>query len=211
MFECKNRICLQTDLLAAVLLLWMATISGASEESGALLRPPGLLLVKDPSIVIPALYQYPNQPLGLPAYRSAFGKMKKGWARQYVKTRRFSSNRSAWIYYRKSDLSRSIVIKASEKSRPMRIWPIGTIIILESYRENTRLIDNPKPLEIFAMTKKGNIDNSHAKPYYPVNWNYARYTPEGKPFITPEKLNECHQCHSIAFHLSGDLIFTQVP
>ncbi len=93
----------------------------------------------------------------------------------------------------------------------MRIWHIGTIIILESYRGNTRLIDNPKPLEIFAMTKKGSINNSHAKPYYPVNWNYARFTPEGKPFITPEKLNECHQCHSIAFHLSGDLIFTQVP
>jgi hypothetical protein len=211
MFECKNRICPQTDLLAAVLFLWMATISGASQKSVALLRPPGLLLVKDPSIVIPALYKYPNQPLGLPAYRSAFGKMKKGWARQYVKTRRFSSNHSAWIYYRKSDLSRSIVIKASEKSRPMRIWPIGTMIILESYQGNARLINNPKPLEIFAMTKKGNIDNSHAKPYYPVNWNYARYTPEGKPFITPEKLNECHQCHSIAFHLSGDLIFTQVP
>ncbi len=199
------------SLLAAILLLWAVTISGASQESVALLRPPGLRLVKDPSIVIPALYQYPNQSLELPKYRNAFGKIKKGWSRQYVKTRRFSSNHSAWIYYRKSDLSRSKVIKASEKSAPMRIWPIGTIIILESYQGNTRLINNPKPLEIFAMTKKGNIDNSHAKPYHPVNWNYTRYTPQGKPFITPEKLNECHQCHSIAFHLSGDLIFTQVP
>ncbi len=199
------------SLLAAILLLWAVTISGASQESVALLRPPGLRLVKDPSIVIPALYQYPNQSLELPKYRNAFGKIKKGWSRQYVKTRRFSSNHSAWIYYRKSDLSRSKVIKASEKSAPMRIWPIGTIIILESYQGNTRVINNPKPLEIFAMTKKGNIDNSHTKPYYPVNWNYARYTPQGKPFITPEKLNECHQCHSIAFHLSGDLIFTQVP
>ncbi len=199
------------SLLAAILLLWAVTISGASQESVALLRPPGLRLVKDPSIVIPALYQYPNQSLELPKYRNAFGKIKKGWSRQYVKTRRFSSNHSAWIYYRKSDLSRSKVIKASEESAPMRIWPIGTIIILESYQGNTRLINNPKPLEIFAMTKKGNINNSHAKPYYPVNWNYTRYTPQGKPFITPEKLNECHQCHSIAFHLSGDLIFTQVP
>ena len=211
MFERKNRICPKTGLLAAILLLWALTISGGSAESVALLRPPGLRLVKDPSIVIPALYQYPNQSLELPKYRNAFGKIKKGWSRQYVKTRRFSSNHSAWIYYRKSDLSRSKVIKASEKSRPMRIWPIGTIIILESYQGNTRLINNPKPLEIFAMTKKENIDNSHAKPYYPVNWNYTRYTPQGKPFITPEKLNECHQCHSIAFHLSGDLIFTQVP
>ena len=211
MFERKNRICPKTGLLAAILLLWALTISGGSAESVALLRPPGLRLVKDPSIVIPALYQYPNQSLELPKYRNAFGKIKKGWSRQYVKTRRFSSNHSAWIYYRKSDLSRSKVIKVSEKSAPMRIWPIGTIIILESYQGNTRVINNPKPLEIFAMTKKGNIDNSHAKPYYPVNWNYTRYTPQGKPFITPEKLNECHQCHSIAFHLSGDLIFTQVP
>jgi hypothetical protein len=211
MFEHNNRICPKTGLLAAILLLWVATMSGASEESLALLRPPGLRLVKDPSIIIPALYQYPNQSLKLPAYRSAFGKIKKGWARQYVKTRRFSSNHSAWIYYRKSDLSRSKVIRASKKSRLMRIWPIGTIIILESYQGNTRSIINPKALEIFAMTKRGNIDNSHAKPYYPVNWNYARYTPEGKPFMPPEKLKECHQCHSIAFHLSGDLIFTQVP
>ncbi|MHC4459125.1 MAG: cytochrome P460 family protein [Planctomycetota bacterium] len=211
MLERKNRICPKTGLLAAILLLWLATISGASEESLALLRPPGLRLVKDPSIVIPALYQYPNRSLELPAYRSAFGKMKKGWARQFVKTRRFSSNHSAWIHYRTSDLSRSKFIKASEKSTPMRIWPIGTIIILESYQGNNRLINNPKPLEIFAMIKKGNIDNFHAKPYYPVNWNYARYTPEGKPFITPKLLKECHQCHSIAFHLSGDLIFTQVP
>jgi len=211
MCERKNRICTQTGLLAASLFLWVATIWGASEESVALLKPPGLRLVKDPSIVIPALYQYPNLPLELPAYRSASGEIKKDWTRQYVKTRRFSSNHSAWVYYRKSDLSRSKVVKTSKKSKPIRIWSVGTIIILESYRGNTRLINNSKPIEIFVMTKKGNIDDSRAKPYYPVNWNYARYTPEGKPSTIPEKLNECHQCHSIAFHLSGDLIFTQVP
>jgi hypothetical protein len=211
MLEHKYYPCLETGLLAAILILWVAAISGASQESILLLRPPGLRLVKDPSIVIPALYQYPNRPPELPAYRSAFGNMKKDWARQYVKTRRFSSNHSAWVYYRKSDLSRSKVIKASDKSPPFRIWPVGTIIILESYQGNTRLINNPKPLEIFAMTKRGDTDTSHAKPYYPANWSYARYTPEGKPSSITEKLNACHQCHSIAFHLGGDLIFTQVP
>jgi len=34
--------------------------------------------------------------------------------------------------------------------------------------------------------------------------------PSGSAFITPAKVRDCNQCHSIAFHLTGDLIFTQI-
>jgi len=197
---------------AAILLSGILTIIlGNSIVPEVLLSPPGLRPVKDPFVVIPFDQRYPNQPPNLPRYRNATGKPAKGWAGKYVETRRFSSDQSAVIYYRVSDLAQSKVIKLLKESKALQIWPAGTTIILESYKGNVISKKNAKLLAIDAMEKTNGQKSSSAYAYFPVNWSYARFTPEGKPSITSQKISECHQCHSIAFHITGDLIFTQFP
>jgi len=61
------------------------------------------------------------------------------------------------------------------------------------------------------LIKDPSLRNSFFKAFYPVNWTYARFKRDGNSSITSAKVLECHQCHSIAFHLTGDLIFTQFP
>jgi Trk K+ transport system NAD-binding subunit len=63
----------------------------------------------------------------------------------------------------------------------------------------------------FAIPRKIARVRSLLKAFYPINWTYARFKPDGNLSITPDKVCDCHQCHSIAFHLTGDLIFTQFP
>jgi len=165
---------------------------------------------KDPSVVIPSDQRYPNQPPDLPKYRNASGIPVQGWARKYVGTRRFSSDQSAMIYYRVSDLARSHAVKTSKKeSKTLHIWPPGTIIVLESYKGNANSPKGAKLLAIDAMKKMNGSKGSPPYSFFPVNWSYARFTPDKRPSITSQKVNECHQCHSIAFHLTGDLVFTE--
>jgi hypothetical protein len=197
---------------AAALLLGVLTVNlGNSNVLEVLLRPPGLRPVKDPSIVIPFDQLYPNQPPNLPRYRDAAGQPIKGWARKYVGTRRFFSDQSALIYYRVSNLAQSKTIQASKAAKALHIWPVGTIIILESYKGDVNSTKSAKFLEIDAIEKKNDPDSSAAPSFFPVNWSYARFTPEGKPSMTSQKVKECHQCHSIAFHVTGDLVFSPFP
>jgi hypothetical protein len=162
-------------------------------DSDTHLKPPGHRLVSDPATVIPATHHYLNRKLALPRYRNASGTPLEGWSREFIKTRRFSSDQSAWIYYRQSDLMRTKVIKASGLPDTMRIWPVGSTLILEGYKGDAAR-DTP--------------DSAAAKNFFPIDWSYARYTPNGAWSLSGEKLNECHQCHSIAFRLTGDLVFT---
>ena len=179
-----------------------------SADSGVLLQPPGQRLVSDPATVIPATHHYLNQKRELPRYRSASGTPLQGWSREFIKTRRFSSDQSAWVYYRRSDLMRSKLIKNSGLPDAMRIWPVGTVLILEGYKGDARHPADANLFEIEAMTKLDTSGSAAAGTIYPVDWSYARYTPDGIWSLSGEKLNECHQCHSIAFRLTGDLVFT---
>jgi hypothetical protein len=190
--------------LAGILL---AAIGGNSTDADTFLKPPGLRLISDPATVIPATRHYLNRKLTLPRYRSASRTPLEGWSREFIKTRRFSSDQSAWIYYRQSDLMRTKVIKNSGLPEAMRIWPVGTILILEGYKGDA---SHPAAdlLEIEAMTKLDSSGLAAAESFFPVDWSYARYSPDGAWSLSGEKLNECHQCHSIAFRLTGDLIFT---
>lgn len=197
--------------VCVLLILLIRVILGNSADSDTFLKPPGLRLINDPATVIPATYHYLNQKLKLPRYRDASGNPLGGWTREFVKTRRFSSDQSAWVYYRIFDLKRAEVIKPSGILKPMRIWPQGTTIILEGYKGKALPNIDKNLLEIELM-KKVDLPGSSAKPsFYPVNWSYARFTPDGTWSLSSEKLDECHQCHSIAFRLTGDLIFTQFP
>jgi hypothetical protein len=205
---------LQNNSCALVLTLvglLLGAIVGDTANSGTFLKPPGLRLINDPSTVIPATYYYLNQKLHLPRYRDAAGIPIDGWSRELVKTRRFSSDQSAWVYYRISDLERTKVIKTSGILRTIRIWPVGTTIVLEGYKGDASRNHIHNLLEIEVMTKMSIPDVSAGKSFYAVNWSYARFTPDGISSLSAKKLSECHQCHSIAFHLTGDLLFTQFP
>ena len=182
-----------------------------SGESEVLLSPPGLRLIKDPSLVIPASHSYVNRLMTLPAYRDPTGNPSKGWSDKYIGTRRFASDQSAWVYFRDSDLRGTVRKHREKRMGTLCFWPVGTAMIIEIYQGDAEQKENEKLIEIAAMSKIKAADNSFLNAFYPVNWTYTRFDPVGNPSVTSEKVRECHQCHSIAFHLTGDLIFTQFP
>ena len=197
--------------LSTLVGILLVVIEANLADSETRLKPPGLRLISEPEMIIPATDHYLNQKRGLPRYRSASGTLLKGWSRQFVKTRRFSSNQSAWVYYRATDLNRTQVIFTNGVPKKMRIWPPGATLILEGYKGDASHIDRRNLLEIVVMTKADNQDRFAQPLAYPVNWSYARFTPDGNSSLPEEKLKECHRCHSIAFQLTGDLIFSTFP
>lgn len=195
----------------AFFFLGLIAVSIHSKEAEILLSPPGLRLIKDPSLVIPADSRYPNRLIKLPVYHDTSKNPLNGWEAKFVNTRRFASDQSAWIYFRSSDLQRSIALPADGDHGALRFWPVGTIVVIEIYEGDAVLKENNKLIEIAAMLKTNPDRNSYSREFYPADWIYARFTPDGTYSITSEKVGECHQCHSIAFHLTGDLIFTEFP
>ena len=206
----QNRI-RQLSIPSAFFLLASMVVSVYSLAEEVLLIPPGLRSVKDPSLVIPAGYHYRNELVELPAYRDANGKPVNGWSNKFVDTRRFASNQSAWIYFRTSDLKQLISTRNDAAQSGLRIWPIGTTLVIESYQGTAFQKSKGKLIEIDVMVKINKSSDSSTKAFYPANWVYTRFSPDGRPAITTAKVRDCHQCHSIAFHLTGDLIFTKFP
>ena len=188
--------------------IFLAALGSHSADSDTLLQPPGLRPISDPATVIPATHHYLNRKRHFRDIGAHPESRWKGWSREFIKTRRFSSDQSAWIYYRQSDLKRTQVIKNSGLPDAMQIWPVGATLILEGYKGDASRPAVADLLEIEAMTKLDMPGSAAAKNFFPVDWSYARYTPDGVWSLSGEKLNECHQCHSIAFRLTGDLIFT---
>ena len=195
-------------LPGALLFGALLAASVFSMEAQILLTPPGLRPVRNPSIVVPAGYRYPNRSLKLPVYRDAAGNPADGWSDRFVETRRFVSNQSAWIYWRRTDLQRSVTSATKAPDRTFRFWPPEATLVVESYRGNA--IDKKRGalMEIDVISKIKVDETASAQAFHPVNWSYARFNPDGTPSLTPAKIRECHQCHAIAFHLTGDLIFT---
>lgn len=175
------------------------------------LSPPGLRPISEPNLVIPAEFSYPNRPGPLPDYRDESGRPAAGWAAKYVDTRRFASDQSAWIYFRNSDLKRLDVRETAGFGAALRIWPSGTTLVIEIFKGRAWPRESANPIEIAEMSKLKTNQKAFGQGFYPSNWSYARFKPAGSPFITPAKVRECHQCHSIAFYLTGDLVFTQLP
>ena len=192
-------------------LLFLYPADAGFQDAPVYLKPPGLRFIRDISVVVPAIHSYPNQPPVKPVYRKAIGTPAAGWAVKYVGTRRFSSDQSAWIYYRISDFTDSKAAKIPQILQPLRIWPVGTTIVLESYQGDASEKNGARLMEILAMQKTKEIDGALSESFYSANWNYARFTPQGDVSLDAQKVAECHQCHSIAFHLTGDLTFTRFP
>ena len=191
------------------LALMAVSINSLAED--VFLTPPGLRPVKDPSLVIPTDHRYPNKLIKLPAYRDGAGNPANGWSAKYVNTRRFVSNQSAWVYFRNSDLQRSVSTGKDADKGAFRFWPVGTTLVVESYQRNALKRKNDKLIKIDAMAKIKEGRDSSTQAFYPVKWTYTRFKPDGSQSTTSAKVRECHQCHSIAFHLTGDLVFTNFP
>ncbi len=187
----------------------MIAVPGGAEDATGILKPPGLRLVKDPTTVIPTVHQYPNQNLRLPSYQNPSGRLKEGWAVKVIRTRRFSGNRSARLYFRISDLAGSTAFKMPDSSSEMRIWPLGTMMVLEVYDGDDSIVENGKPIGIEVLAKMDRSESPSSAIFFPVDWSYGRFTAEGESALLPGEVQKCHRCHSIAFHLTGDLIFTQ--
>jgi hypothetical protein len=192
-----------------LLVIFIAVLGSQSAESDGLLKPPGLRPLDSPETIIPATRYYVNQKLQLPQYRDASGMPLRGWSREYVKTRRFSSDQSAWIYYRPADLKGCGVFPKDGMPDSLRIWPVGATLVLEVYKGDALRENKVRPVEIEVMTKLAPVPVSSIRGYFPIDWHYARYSPDGTSSLPRQKLIECHQCHSIAFRLTGDLIFTE--
>jgi hypothetical protein len=207
----KRKKFLKFFLPGAFFFLASIALSIHSEQSEVLLSPPGLRLIQDPSLVIPASHNYVNRLMTLPPYRESSGNPSKGWSDKYIEIRRFASDQSAWVYFRDADLRRSELKHREKRAGALRFWPLGTAMIIEIYRGDAGHKENEKLIEIAAMFKIKAAENSFLNAFYPANWTYNRFDPDGNPAMTSEKVRECHQCHSIAFHLTGDLIFTEFP
>lgn len=189
-------------LLAAVL---------HSTEAEVRLSPPGLRPINKPNLVIPADFSYPNRPIDLPDYCDESGLPAPGWSSKYIDTRRFASDQSAWVYFRNSDLKQLTMRETVGFGSAFRIWPIGSTLVIEIFKGHAFSRKNANLIEIAVMSKIETGRKSTGNSFYTASWSYARFKPAGSPFITPAKVRECHQCHSIAFHLTGDLVFTQLP
>jgi hypothetical protein len=211
MIELKSKCIRKLILPGAFFFLASIVASKHSIAAEIVLSPPGLRLMKDPSIVIPADFNYTNRLIPLPAYRNLSGRPADGWSAKFVETRRFASDRSAWIFFRDSDLLRSASRRIEGKPDAFRFWPVGTTMIIEIYKGNAFQKENAKLIEIAVMSKLEVARTSYLKAFYPANWTYAKFNSDGNGATTAATVRDCHQCHSIAFHLTGDLIFTQFP
>ena len=182
----------------AFFFLALIAVSIHSMAAEILLSPLGLRPIRDPSLVIPADFNYSNRLIKLPAYRDASGNPASGWSLKFVDTRRFASDQSAWIFFRNSDLRRSVSKRQAGGQGAFRFWPVGTTIIIEIYKGNAFQKENDKLIEIAAMSKIKADKNSLFKSFYPVNWTYARFNPDGNVSITSQKC--ANATNAIALH-----------
>ena len=207
-----TRICIPIMFFSGAFLVFVLLAASLySAETEVHLIAPGIRPVSKPNLVIPADFTYQNRPPALPNYRDESGKPAAGWSNKYVDTRRFASDQSAWVYFRNSDLKQLVVRETSGVGTALRIWPEGATLVIEIFKGHASPRKNARLTEIAVMSKSEADPKSAEIFFYASNWFYDRFKPDGSSFITPAKVRECHQCHSIAFHLTGDLIFTELP
>jgi hypothetical protein len=93
----------------------------------------------------------------------------------------------------------------------MRIWPVGSILVLETFSGKTALVENAKPTAIDCIRKfKPDRASFPASTLFAGDWSYQRFSVEGNVRPMPDGASACHQCHSTAFSVTGDLVFTVI-
>ncbi len=168
-------------------------------------------LLHAPQKVIQRHHRYVNRSFPMPSYRTPQGKPLPGWRSRVVTTRRFFTDQSARIYYRLDDLFQSRVFSSTSPAatEAMRIWPVGAILVLETFPARESLVPDPTPTAVDCIRKFKPDDFD-----FPINtlfageWSYQRFNVNGKPSPMPAGAGACHQCHRAAFRVTGDLVFT---
>jgi hypothetical protein len=91
----------------------------------------------------------------------------------------------------------------------MRIWPVGSILVLETFSGKAASVDRVTPTAIDCIRKfKAEFADFPANTLFPGVWCYQRFSADGKVGTMPAEAVSCHGCHSTAFSLTGDRVFT---
>jgi hypothetical protein len=150
----------------------------------------------------------------MPSYKGPQGKPLPGWSCRLVTTRRFFTDQSARIYFRIQDLRQSRIFSSPRPAAAaaMRIWPAGSILVLETFSGETALVENATPAAIDCIRKfKPEIAVFAMNALFAGVWSYQRFCPDGKVGTMPAGAVACHRCHTAAFSLTGDLVFSLFP
>ncbi len=211
----KIRITLRVHLVLCLLFLLLLSSCGTPELTKE--SPDETLQVTDfrlratPQELVHWQYQYVNRSFAMPSYRTPQGDPLPGWRNRVVTTRRFFTDQSARIYFRIKDLHRSRIFSSTSPAatEAMRIWPVGSILVLETFSGKTALVENAKPTAIDCIRKfKPDRASFPASTLFAGEWSYQRFSVEGNVRPMPDGASACHQCHSTAFSVTGDLVFT---
>ena len=203
------------QLILCIFLIFFLAKCGSSQRTETypveVLQAPGFRLLESPQEIVLWDYHYRNRGYSLPFYRTPTGAPSLGWRRIEIPTRRFFTDQSARIYYRPEDLRKSKVFASMRPAgaKKMRIWPPGAILVLETYPGEKAHGLNETPLGVDCIRKFAPHPNRFPEnTFFAGEWCYQRFSLEGKTLPLPEGPSACHQCHSTALHLTGDLVFT---
>lgn len=216
-FPHKTRILFSVQVVCVLLLipfLAQCSMPQEKERPGEELLPAvGFRLLGSPQEIVPWQYYYLNRVFSLPSYRTQQGTPLPEWRFRVIATRRFFTNQSARIYYKIKDVRHSHLFPGTNPGvlAKMRIWPVGTTLVLETFSGREAFMSGATPLFVDCI-RKFQPDAGH----FPVDtlfagdWCYQRFSADGKPRLMPAGASACHQCHGTALGLTGDLVFTVV-
>ena len=176
-----------------------------------LLWASGFRLLDSPNTVIPWKHRYRNRTFPLPVYRTPEGVPLPGWRYHVIVTRRFFTDQSSRIYYRIEDLQQSRRFKSLTPASGlyMRIWPLGAMIVQETYSGRGAYSPGETPLAIDCMRKfASTAANFPVNTLFAGEWSYQQFSADGRAVSMPGGATACHQCHITAIHLTGDVVFT---
>ena len=214
----KAILTLRVQLLPCLFLLLLLSSCRRSESikesSDELLQTANFRLRDTPQEVVHWQYQYVNRPFPLPSYRTPQGDPLPGWGRRVVTTRRFFTDQSARIYFRIRDLRQNRIFSSTipAAAEAMRIWPVGSILVLETFSGKTDLLENATPTAIDCIRKfRPDLAKFPVNSLFAGEWCYQRFSVEGEVSAMPAGASACHNCHNTAFNLTGDFVFTVYP
>jgi hypothetical protein len=166
-------------------------------------------LLDHPQGLVKWQHNYLNRTFNLPSYRTVQGNPLPGWRCQVIGTRRFFTNQSAKIYYRIEDLHQTTIFGSTTALDTMRIWPVGAILVLETYSGKAANTTKQSPLFIDCIRKfEADVRHFPEDTLFAGEWSYQRFDVKGKVLQMVGGASACHQCHATAFRLTGDLVFT---
>ena len=86
------------------------------------------------------------------------------------------------------------------------------MLVLETFWGKKALVPGATPIAIDCLSKfEPDLANLPVNALFAGEWCYQRFSIQGKLSAMPAGASACHQCHSTAFNLTGDFVFTVFP